>query len=112
MISKKKSIKQVDYSNYYSKLFVIFLLLFSFPAISQEKTIIDNLAEQFNLNTINESKLSVYLQTSKDIYETEENLWFKGYALDAQTFSPSQKNKTLYVQLISEDKKNIFWKEK
>jgi len=54
----------------------------------------------------------VYLQTSKDIYETEEDVWFKGYVLDAQTFSPSQKNKTLYVQLTSEDKKNIFWKEK
>lgn len=28
----------------------------------------------------------IYIQTSKDIYETGEDLWFKAYQLDAQSF--------------------------
>lgn len=54
---------------------------------------------------------SLYLQTSKDIYETGEDLWFKGYQLDAQTFGLSDKSKTLYLQMVnSED--SVVWQEK
>ena len=38
----------------------------------------------------------IYFQTSKDIYETGEDLWFKAYQLDVQTFGLSDKSKTLY----------------
>ena len=44
---------------------------------------------------------SIYLQTSKDTYETGEDLWFKAYQLDAQSFGLSDKSKTLYLQMIS-----------
>ena len=33
----------------------------------------------------------IYLQTGKDIYETGEDLWFKAYQLDVQTFGLSDK---------------------
>ena len=54
----------------------------------------------------------IYLQASKGIYETGEDLWFKAYILDAQYLTPSGLSKTLYLQLIQENTGNIFWQEK
>ena len=54
---------------------------------------------------------SIYIQTSKGIYETGEDLWFKAYQLDAQTFGLSKKSKTLYLQMITL-KDSIVWQEK
>lgn len=53
----------------------------------------------------------IYLQTSKGVYETGEDLWFKGYQLDAQTMGLSDKSKTLYLQMI-DFKDSVVWKEK
>ena len=53
----------------------------------------------------------IYLQTSKGIYETGEDIWFKGYQLDAQTMGLSDKSKTLYLQMI-DFKDSVVWKEK
>ncbi len=53
----------------------------------------------------------IYFQTSKDIYETGEDLWFKAYQLDAQTLGLSDKSKTLYLQMIN-PKDSIVWQEK
>jgi hypothetical protein len=53
-----------------------------------------------------------YIQTSKDIYETGEDLWFKIYLLDAQSLVPSLRSKTLYLQLLNENDKGPIWQEK
>lgn len=53
-----------------------------------------------------------YIQTNKDIYETGEDLWFKVYLLDAQYLIPSGLSRTLYLQLLNEDNKKVFWQEK
>ena len=53
----------------------------------------------------------IYLQTGKDIYETGEDLWFKAYQLDVQTFGLSDKSKTLYLQMIN-SKDSVVWQEK
>ena len=53
----------------------------------------------------------IYFQTSKDIYETGEDLWFKAYQLDVQTFGLSDKSKTLYLQMIN-PKDSVVWQEK
>ena len=55
---------------------------------------------------------SIYIQTSKDIYETQEDLWFKAYVLNAQSFEPSIINRTLYVELIREKTDSVVWQEK
>ena len=49
----------------------------------------------------------VYLQTNKGIYETGEDLWFKAYGLDAQSFGLSDRSKTLYLQMM--DAKDSVW---
>ena len=53
----------------------------------------------------------IYLQTGKDIYEAGEDLWFKAYQLDVQTFGLSDKSKTLYLQMIN-SKDSVVWQEK
>jgi hypothetical protein len=89
------------------------MMFFGQSIFSQTKNdFVYQLGQSFNTFSKNIVSDNVYLQTSKDIYETEEDVWFKGYVLDAKTFSPSLKNKTLYVQLTSADKKKVFWEEK
>lgn len=53
----------------------------------------------------------VYLQPAKGICETGEDLWFKAYQLDAQSFGLSQRSRTLYLQLVSETD-SVVWREK
>lgn len=80
--------------------------------ISENTSVSDRLAEQLqSLSKDNASDL-VYLQTSKGFYETEEDLWFKGYVLDAQYFTPSARNKVLFVQLIEDKTDKAVWENK
>lgn len=53
----------------------------------------------------------IYLQTSKGIYETGEDLWFKAYQLNAQSFAMSGQSRTLYLQMI-DSKDSVVWQEK
>lgn len=53
----------------------------------------------------------IYLQTSKGIYETGEDLWFKAYQLNAQSFGLSDRSRTLYLQMMN-DKDSVVWQEK
>lgn len=76
------------------------------------KNVIDNIADNFHKLTDNQSVDNIYLQISKNIYETEENLWFKAYILEAQYHMPSIKNKILYVQLINDETKEVVCEER
>ncbi|MDR7371473.1 hypothetical protein [Flavobacterium aquidurense] len=80
--------------------------------VPQSAAVSDALAEQLHsLSKDNASDL-VYLQTSKTIYETEEDVWFKGYVLDAQFFLPSGRSKILFVQLIEDKTDQVVWEKK
>jgi hypothetical protein len=70
------------------------------------------LAERLDSLANNAQPESAYIQTSKDIYETGEDLWFKVYLLNSRTLSPSELSKTLYLQLVKEDTKKVVWQEK
>jgi hypothetical protein len=70
------------------------------------------LAERFDSLANNAPRESAYIQTSKDIYETGEDLWFKVYLLNSQTLIPSLLSKTLYLQLLNEESKKVVWQEK
>lgn len=89
---------------YFLSLFFI-LIIFNSTTQAQEK----NTPAIYPNNHATEE---VYLQTDKNIYETGENLWFKGYVLNAQTFSPSLKSKTLYVSMLQLPDKKMVWQEK
>jgi len=70
------------------------------------------LAERLNSLAKNAPPELAYIQTSKDIYETGEDLWFKVYLLDSQYLVPSLLSRTLYLQLLNETTKKSVWQEK
>ncbi len=76
-------------------------------AYSQQS--IDSIASYFRKE--NYPSELIYLQTSKSIYETGEDLWFKAYQMDAQSFGLSDRSKTLYLQMISQAD-SVVWQEK
>ncbi|KJD35663.1 hypothetical protein PW52_07920 [Tamlana sedimentorum] len=67
-----------------------------------------------NLQELAGSQISdvVYLQTDKDLYFTQENLWFKSTVLDSKTNAPSNRSHILFVQLIEEKTDTPVWEEK
>ena len=72
----------------------------------------EKLAEQLHCHAKNCPPELVYIQTSKNIYEPLEDLWFKAYLLNAQTFAPSSLSQTLYLQLFNEITNQVVWQEK
>jgi hypothetical protein len=97
----------------------MFLMLWQLPASSQggstisgRKIISDRIAEQLHSLSKGIASDLVYLQTSKSIYGTQEDVWFKGYVLDAQFFLPSGKSKILFVQLIEDKTDKVVWEKK
>jgi hypothetical protein len=54
----------------------------------------------------------VYLQTSKGIYETGEDLWFKAYVLGSQSPVPFTLDTTLYVELLRQSDHQAVWQQK
>ncbi|WP_242135620.1 hypothetical protein [Aestuariivivens marinum] len=94
-------------------LFFIIALLSILNANSQDKdSVPDLLVSKLEAVSKNKAIESVYLQTSKGIYETGEDLWFKGYVLDSRYLTLSEKSKTLYVQLIEDISKKPVWEER
>ncbi|MBR5167571.1 MAG: hypothetical protein IKW86_05830 [Salinivirgaceae bacterium] len=53
----------------------------------------------------------VYILPSKEIAETGEDLWFKAYLMDRQTFALSDRSQTLYLQIRSATD-SVVWSEK
>jgi hypothetical protein len=53
----------------------------------------------------------IYILPSKEIAETGEDLWFKAYLMDRQTFALSDKSQTLYLQIRSASD-SVVWSEK
>jgi hypothetical protein len=95
----------------YFLVFIVFQIHFPAGAQSYAPQQIE-LAEQLHSFSKNAPRELVYVQTSKDIYETGEDLWFKVYLLDAQYLIPSDLSRTLYLQLLNEASKKTVWQEK
>ena len=53
----------------------------------------------------------VYLLPSKEVAETGEDLWFKAYLINSQTLAPSDRSRTLYLQLRTASD-SVVWSEK
>ena len=86
--------------------------LFCCQAVRSQDFMPDSLAGWISTRADNRPEEMIYLQISKGIYETGEDLWFKAYVLDAQTLSLSGRSRMLYLQMIAEDGGNAVWQEK
>jgi len=93
----------------YSLILSVLGVLFSLKSFAQ--TNIDSLLAYSSKQWASFPMEILYLQTSKSTYETGEDLWFKGYQLDAQSFALSDKSKTLYLQMIN-PADSVVWQEK
>ncbi|MBD0825513.1 hypothetical protein, partial [Aestuariibaculum marinum] len=89
--------------NKHLSVFLLFFILFTFNTHTQARTkITDAIVSETHKQSHVLASNNIYLQTNKGIYETEEDLWFKAYVLDAKTLSPSFLDKTLFIQLIED----------
>ncbi len=95
-----------------TKINTVLFFLFPILILSQNNPLFDDLVDRLHSKTVNSTTETIYLQTSKGIYETGEDLWFKGYVLNSQHLSPSTQSKTLYVQLIENKTDKTVWQEK
>ena len=84
----------------------------SISVLAQAPTVLDNLANNYQELSNEHQRTEIYLQTNKDIYETQEDLWFKAYNLDAHLLMPSVIDSTLYVQLSKEYDTAHVWQGK
>jgi hypothetical protein len=83
-------------------IIILFAIGWFFPASAQSYTASQSeLTVRLDSLAKNSPSEIAYIQTSKDIYETGEDLWFKVYLLDAQYLVPSEMSKTLYLQLLN-----------
>ena len=55
---------------------------------------------RFEKQLINFPQEKVYLQTDKPYYSAGEDIWFKGYLVNASTNEPISRSKFIYVELI------------
>lgn len=97
------------------KSFLLMLLTFLLFVTVHAQTNFDKptkLAEQFHALSEDAPAEIAYIQTSKDIYETGEDLWFKVYLLDSKYLMPSLLSKTLYLQLLNSTTRKAVWEEK
>ena len=92
----------------YLLLLIIFLGLT--PATAAQN-IPDSLISSLNKRWSDYPSELVYLQTSKGVYETGEDLWFKGYQLDVQSLGLSDNGHTLYLRMTG-PKDSAVWQEK
>lgn len=88
----------------------LFLICFCLPCFCQQ-TVDDAFLTSLTTKYAGMPSELIYLQTSKGIYETGEDLWFKAYQLNAQSLGLSDQSKTLYLQMVS-SKDSVVWQEK
>ena len=59
------------------------------------------ITDRFTKQWMNAPQEKVYLQTDKPYYSAGEDIWFKGYLVNAATLKPTAFSKFIYVELVS-----------
>jgi uncharacterized protein YfaS (alpha-2-macroglobulin family) len=98
------------YKRFILTLIFVTLLFSAYPQSYSPQQ--NELAERLQTLAKNAAPEIAYIQSSKDIYETGEDLWFKVYLLNSQYLVPSILSKTLYLQFKNEETKKTVWEEK
>ncbi len=95
--------KKYKMKNAYKFFFGCFLLLFFNTIHSQKRVqltfpqLIENRFSKQSNKTLPEK---VYLQTDKPYYSAGEDIWFKGYLVNAAILLPNSQSRYIYVELI------------
>jgi len=83
-------------------LTVLFLTFFNagYSANNTEPDFARSIADRFARQWIGNPQEKLYLQTDKPYYSAGEELWFKGYLVNATTLQPNSSSRFIYVELI------------
>lgn len=85
---------------FFTTLLVLIILT---PIFSQQnEALAIQLADSLSQLSTKRPLESVYIQTSKEVYEKGEDLWFAGTVLNRKSLKPSLASNTLYVELREE----------
>jgi hypothetical protein len=88
------------------------LLIFSFSSFGQRNDAsVLQLADSLAQLSAKRPLESVYIQSSKEVYEKGEDLWFAGTVLNRKALNPSLASRTLYVELREEANDLVVSKE-
>lgn len=79
----------------------MFLTVVAFTSNVNVSDFSNRIISRFNKIWISAPQEKVYLQTDKPYYSAGEDLWFKGYLVNATTHLPSTLSRFLYVELIN-----------
>ncbi|MEI7502410.1 MAG: hypothetical protein WCJ61_03925 [Paludibacter sp.] len=86
-------------------LFLFFSIsITSFSQIKKTPTYTQTIVKRFANQQTNTLQEKAYLQTDKPYYSAGEDIWFKGYVVNATSHIPKTLSQFLYVELI--DKAN------
>jgi len=92
--------------NQIHKLFVLGLFFACFNNVSMSQACQSGFSDQviafFNSQVMRLPQEKLYLQTDKPYYSAGEDIWFKGYLVNAITHTPMAQSKFIYVELINQ----------
>jgi len=80
---------------------ILSLTLISFRPTPDSIDFKQQIFNRFNEHLANSLQEKIYLQTDKPYYSAGENIWFKGYLVNAATNTPISKSNFLVVELIN-----------
>ena len=90
---------KINFGLFLSGIFLL-LVLVSFDANDKVLNFTNQIISRFNNIWVGAPQEKVYLQTDKPYYNAGEDLWFKGYLVNATTHLPTALSRYLYVELI------------
>ena len=85
-------------------IFLGLFITFFIQSYSENKIVPDFvtlITNRFSKQWINNPQEKVYLHTDKPYYSAGEEIWFKGYLVNATTLRPTAYSRFIYVELIS-----------
>ncbi|NLZ94204.1 MAG: TonB-dependent receptor plug domain-containing protein [Bacteroidales bacterium] len=88
---------------YCGALSLMLTVLFSFSGKEQPPDFTTEVYSRFYSYLDNFREEKVYLQTDKPYYSAGENIWFKGYLVNAATLRPESFSNFIYVELINRE---------
>jgi hypothetical protein len=106
------SVSAMKWSSRISKLLLLAGITLLCQAAASQDIVMDTIVARISALAGSCPSETVYLQTSKGIYETGEDLWFRACVFEAQTFALSAQSQTLYLQMIGETDGRPVWQEK
>jgi hypothetical protein len=94
------------------KLLIFIVCCFLWHMAEAQISPAEQIAQKIGHTASGTPQTLVYLQTSKGIFQRGEQIWFKAYVMDPQSWAPSALDTTLYVQLRSADSARVVSEEK